>query len=243
MSNPTAPIVTIQPPLTESELNELDRFLASPATSDEVMMLDTLDGYLTALTLGPAELPTETWLPSIWGPAADDVPEFKDADQAQRITDLIMRHRDGIAWALDYAPDDIDPIFDTVSYQDKSREFLDGEMWAYGFLEGIARARAAWQPLFADQQAMAALTPIYILGSDDLTPEQQAASNTPAKREALTRQISASIGTLWRFWHPEHRPKAELASVPVRRADAKVGRNDPCPCGSGKKWKKCCGVQ
>jgi hypothetical protein len=28
-------------------------------------------------------------------------------------------------------------------------------------------------------------------------------------------------------------------SVPVRRA-AKVGRNDPCPCGSGKKYKKCC---
>ncbi len=25
------------------------------------------------------------------------------------------------------------------------------------------------------------------------------------------------------------------------RADKKVGRNDPCPCGSGKKYKKCCG--
>ena len=27
-----------------------------------------------------------------------------------------------------------------------------------------------------------------------------------------------------------------------RRAEAKVGRNDPCPCGSGKKYKKCCGA-
>lgn len=27
----------------------------------------------------------------------------------------------------------------------------------------------------------------------------------------------------------------------VRRAQAKVGRNDPCPCGSGKKYKNCCG--
>lgn len=27
----------------------------------------------------------------------------------------------------------------------------------------------------------------------------------------------------------------------VARASAKVGRNDPCPCGSGKKFKKCCG--
>jgi len=28
----------------------------------------------------------------------------------------------------------------------------------------------------------------------------------------------------------------------VRRAEPKVGRNDPCPCGSGKKYKKCCGA-
>ena len=28
----------------------------------------------------------------------------------------------------------------------------------------------------------------------------------------------------------------------VVRGSAKVGRNDPCPCGSGKKYKKCCGA-
>jgi preprotein translocase subunit SecA len=31
-------------------------------------------------------------------------------------------------------------------------------------------------------------------------------------------------------------------SVPVRRDQPKVGRNDPCPCGSGKKYKRCCGA-
>jgi preprotein translocase subunit SecA len=29
---------------------------------------------------------------------------------------------------------------------------------------------------------------------------------------------------------------------PLRRAEPKIGRNDPCPCGSGKKYKKCCGA-
>jgi SEC-C motif-containing protein len=33
----------------------------------------------------------------------------------------------------------------------------------------------------------------------------------------------------------------EMAGTPVRRESPKVGRNDPCPCGSGKKFKKCCG--
>jgi preprotein translocase subunit SecA len=34
---------------------------------------------------------------------------------------------------------------------------------------------------------------------------------------------------------------AEAQAKPVRRNEPKVGRNDPCPCGSGKKYKKCHG--
>ena len=37
--------------------------------------------------------------------------------------------------------------------------------------------------------------------------------------------------------HDHHPP----AQAPIRREGAKVGRNDPCTCGSGKKFKKCCG--
>ena len=33
-----------------------------------------------------------------------------------------------------------------------------------------------------------------------------------------------------------------IKKKPVRTASQKVGRNDPCPCGSGKKYKKCCGA-
>ncbi len=229
-------------PLSEAEFNELDRFLASDATSDETMMIDALDGYLTALVIGPINVPTNTWLPGIWGPDKQHAPSFQNVEQAQRISDLIVRHCNGIHWAIDYDPDDIDSIFDTVSYQDKSKEYLDGEMWAYGFLQGIALARTAWQPLFEDTLAMEALMPIYILGTDDATPEQQALSNTPLKREALTQQIPASIGVLWRFWHPDHQSRCEAMATPVKHSEPKVGRNDPCPCGSGKKFKRCCGA-
>lgn len=33
-----------------------------------------------------------------------------------------------------------------------------------------------------------------------------------------------------------------VSAVPPPRQGAKIGRNDPCPCGSGKKYKKCCGT-
>ncbi|MEP6685557.1 MAG: SEC-C metal-binding domain-containing protein, partial [Verrucomicrobiota bacterium] len=35
--------------------------------------------------------------------------------------------------------------------------------------------------------------------------------------------------------------EVKLDLQPVRRGIPKVGRNDPCPCGSGKKYKNCCG--
>ena len=38
------------------------------------------------------------------------------------------------------------------------------------------------------------------------------------------------------FFHSAEYPK----SAPTVRTQPKIGRNDPCPCGSGKKYKKCC---
>jgi hypothetical protein len=41
-----------------------------------------------------------------------------------------------------------------------------------------------------------------------------------------------------------HGPDCDHGSPqePVRNAEPKIGRNDPCPCGSGKKYKKCHGA-
>ncbi len=41
----------------------------------------------------------------------------------------------------------------------------------------------------------------------------------------------------------EAKQHVETAGIPIKRAEPKVGRNQPCPCGSGKKYKKCCGMK
>ena len=38
-------------------------------------------------------------------------------------------------------------------------------------------------------------------------------------------------------------PQTSAPAVPIRKDEPKVGRNDPCPCGSGRKYKKCCGAE
>jgi len=51
----------------------------------------------------------------------------------------------------------------------------------------------------------------------------------------IEQPTAAPLGFL-----PEQMDRVLQTSGPLRRAAAKVGRNDPCPCGSGKKYKKCC---
>ena len=47
----------------------------------------------------------------------------------------------------------------------------------------------------------------------------------------------------WLKKHPEVAAGGDVQKVEtVKRAEPKVGRNDPCHCGSGKKYKKCCGA-
>ena len=71
----------------------------------------------------------------------------------------------------------------------------------------------------------------------------------PLLREPKQYRDDAARNVLSRFEEPmlEQLPEVEAARVvthgePVKRAQEKVGRNDPCPCGSGKKYKKCHGV-
>ena len=48
----------------------------------------------------------------------------------------------------------------------------------------------------------------------------------------------------WMQKHPEVLQGGEAVKIEtVRREEPKVGRNEPCPCGSGKKYKKCCGTK
>ena len=229
--------------LSDEELDELDQFLMSDAVSDETMLLDTLDGYLSAIVVGPATILPSQWLPRVWGESEDDAPEYESMEQAQRILELLLRHMNGIIWALQYDADAFVPLLDSMVYEGDPREYVDGEMWAYGFMQGIGLCRQDWQPLFDDPAAREALRPIRLLGADDLTEAEEALTRSPAQREELSLQLAASAAAIYRFWLPRRQEQhASLLASTFRREGPKPGRNDPCPCGSGKKFKKCCGA-
>jgi uncharacterized protein len=231
--------LSLNEPLSDAEIDELQAFLMSDATSDETMMMDTLDGFLTALIVGPATIMPSRWFPRIWGPADDDAPEFESMEQAQRVTMLIMRHMNGIVGSMEGDPDEFDPMFVTRMYQ--GRQYVDGEMWCHGFMDGIQLCHADWRPLLAAAEGVELLRPIRLLASKHATSEEERLTETPSQREALTSQVPAAVAAIYRYWLPFRREARDRGSIPVRHG-RKVGRNEPCPCGSGRKYKHCCGA-
>ncbi len=73
---------------------------------------------------------------------------------------------------------------------------------------------------------------------------QPAEREAPKRREPESRMQAIHRSTVG-MGYADTQPAEQVAPgkrKPVRRTGKKVGRNDPCPCGSGKKYKKCCGA-
>lgn len=228
--------------LTEKEMDELDSFLMSDATTNEVMLLDCLDGFLTAIVSGPVMPKPGEWLSRVWGPTAEDAPIFETDAQAERITGLITRHMNAIGWSLHQEPEHFEPVFDLQVYEGDEHEYMDGEMWAHGYMTGIVMQRDSWKPLYESKHGPVALRPIYLLGAPEITEAEEDLVKTPAQREEFSKQIPTSVGWIYKFWAPQRRAVDSTNGKTFEDEIPKISRNAPCPCGSGRKFKKCCGA-
>ncbi|MBI1891683.1 MAG: UPF0149 family protein [Burkholderiales bacterium] len=222
-------------PLSDKEFEELDRFLLSDRCAEDGMTMDRLHGFLTALAIGPQQVLLAEWLPKVWGSAAEQGPRFKSEKEAERITTLIARFMNEIAVTMEVAPKDFEPLFCEHEWEGKT--VLDGEAWTWGFWEGIHLRADAWDPIW-DSPLAPLMESIYLLGAEEIEEEEMALIDDPMKRHKLAIEVESAIPHIHRFWLP-HR---KSAVAPVQRDAPKVGRNDDCSCGSGKKFKKCCGA-
>lgn len=224
-------------PLSDAELEDLNQFLLNGVDNDEAMTLDTLDGYFHAIAIGPQTIMPSQWLPKVWGEDSAMMPPMENIDQLNHIMGLVMRHYNSIIHGFGLKPPFVAPCWNTCKYD--IGEFEDAEMWAYGFTEGVALNRAAWKPLFDTAQGQQWYRPIGLLGEEAFAADQDELTKTPEQREQLAQQIEDSLANIHAFWLPLREAIHERETA--QRLRTKVGRNEPCPCGSGKKFKKCCG--
>jgi uncharacterized protein len=91
------------------------------------------------------------------------------------------------------------------------------------------------------------LVPIFALANEHHPDPEMRPYKEPMsvqRREQLIVGVAASVPAIYRYFGARRRlaSRGERESATYRRAGGKVGRNDPYPCGSGKKFKKCCGA-
>ena len=142
-----------------------------------------------------------------------------------------------------------DPL---VAYKRESYDMFEAMM--FKFQEDTVRFLFRMQILGADGQPINAAPDVRreIPKAPPVASAAQPLTLDAEPREILfnNRQPSTTIDALEREFHRKKQRELEAASrsgaddsQPMqRRAGEKVGRNDPCPCGSGKKYKKCHGA-
>jgi uncharacterized protein len=214
--------------LSQPEQDELEALLGSEVFHDDAMPLDAMQGLFFALASAPDPV-----LPSQWMPVAlGENPQYESNDQARQACELVMRfYNQCISTAAT-------GNFALLLYQ-REGGGDDLATWCAGYLEGVDLAAPSWYETGDPDEVDELLFPFIVLAGE--LPEKEKRRFRPAEWRDLVKSCEGAIGDaiveVREYWKALRNPPQT-----VRRETPKTGRNDPCPCGSGKKFKQCCGA-
>ena len=220
------------PRLTEAELDRLEQFLNEPERPDDALPLDMAQGLLAAVASGPQPVPQDVWLAAIVGEDREFASEAEESD----ITTLLERFAADTAQQLNEGEG-----FDFILYGDEDGEDLGD--WAEGYLLGVELADPRWDELADEEDYDNILFPFLALTGDakqmalEASEEWMDEAEEAKMLDEIRTNIASHLLDVRQFWFDKSVPPT------VRREGPKIGRNDPCPCGSGKKYKNCHGAE
>lgn len=200
----------------DAERSAVAEALASVA---DAMAIDELQGFCVAIAMADSA-PPDGWQAVVLGreePPPDELAErlerfrLATADALERGT-LVIDARTTRAGRVDHGP------------------------WCRAFLDGVEAS--AWFDLADPEELGELLFAIDVLA--DALPERDRAAYKPAQWRELVHASAEGLGDAVQRLHDYWRIVRTPPST-IRRDVPKVGRNDPCPCGSGRKFKQCHG--
>jgi uncharacterized protein len=221
-------------------------FLEHPARPAGTLTYHELQGFLFAVVSAPELVQPSEWLPIIFN---EHDAGYATLEEANAILDHIMALYNDINTTIleerVVLPADCHVRSRAL---DNLKETAPLAQWSRGFMTGHQWLEELWEvelPEDLDQEVGTVLMTLSFFASRDLAEAFQ------AEGVLRTQSLGATAASLLRVF-PEalaeyaHLGRSVLGAVhaPAARAPrrvTRVGRNDPCPCGSGKKFKKCCG--
>jgi len=240
--------------LTDAEFAELDDLLEEtpePLTPCDVVMLD---GYLAGVLVQPVLLQPEAWLPHVFDFEGVPLPDDVDAAWLERTKALILRRHAALNRAM-VEDGWFDPLVLEFDEDHPPEPLPEGTPDPTAGLHPVSQSLMPWVAGFQhaticfpdllempDDAVMAALARIFRHLPAETDEEKEVVATLEREQPLTTLEDAiedmvvavADLQDLTR----EQRYKVET----VKRETPKVGRNDPCPCGSGKKFKHCHGA-
>jgi uncharacterized protein len=231
--------MTLARPLDAEQLDRLERLLELRALPYQGMGLEMLDGYLSARAVAP--VPDDgDWSARVWGKSP---PRWESDEEAADVAALLRGLEATVGKRLrsgEELPALLQPLVGLPEDPEADHpDTLDiGREWAEGFFMAVDEARAEWEAwLDAEDWIEEIFLLLEELATGELAVEPGEAPETLPYRDRL--DTVASLPGMLADLHA-HRIEHLTPREPARRA-AVPGRNDPCPCGSGRKYKACCG--
>ncbi len=223
--------------------------LLDQLSEDGAMDLEELDGFFTALHCCPQLVPPAEYLSEVLGNGAfAETDEFFSTPEAAKLLfGLLIEHWNAVGDAFR-----TQDFFIPLLLEDDDGKAL-GNNWAIGFMRGVDMREESWNEILGDDSKCAWFYPILTLADENLVDDEPAPEALPApdkvpvtdeEREQLLLEISADVTEMYRYFAPHRKLNASVAAEQNDpfHAKRKIGRNDPCYCGSGEKYKKCCGA-
>lgn len=218
--------------MTEIEINQLEAYLASPVFNDKAMRLDKLQGFLCAVVSGPDAITPSQWMPEVMGAE----PEYESLEQAKEFMALMMDfYNDVASTLLNNQPPRL--ILKPCTPSDKR---LDYQTWCEGYILGWSLSTQEWLQPGNDPLKRLTFPILYLSGAFKEEAERRGKAYEPGEEDQKVWQncvdiLPQAVTAIYNFWLSKRK------QAPLQRGQPKVGRNDLCPCGSGKKFKQCCG--
>ena len=248
--------------LTATDFDALDDILDDLRTRhDETPQWEFCEGFLAALVCSRRSIGADEWLPVLLG--LDEGGSFASDAQREQFMALWERRFEEVRTALDteiraldedkaYAPEVMDVRGAIASLPPEEREEVEGEdipsfaqVWALGFMYAIESWPEEWEAP-RDKDAAKwhdlSLQAIVALTEDDTDEATLSAFGEDGPPSVSENRLNAYGEALWAVYDLREiwrniGPRVQQ----VIKGDV-PGRNDPCSCGSGKKYKKCCGA-
>ena len=211
----------------EAARSRLMELLDAKSEAHNTMRCDEVQGFMMALLSGPDALNPTNWLPEILGEES-----LFDAKERTEIERLVM------AMAADMRMKLNEKILPDLWFYEDEAGNPDFYTWCNAYLYALDIVPTDWFAAVDQEEFEDLFYPIMALGGiyDDEENGEVILHLNEKELTQLESDLPHVLLDIYWYWQAIiNKPQT------VRREGEKVGRNDPCPCGSGKKYKACCG--